>query len=96
MISPWLFNMYKDGVMREVNKRVLDSGVKLVGREGDVWRVNQLLYVDGAVLIGNSSENLLRLLDEFDIVRKRRKLKVNVGKSKVMVCGRTERGGIWI
>ena len=24
---------------------------------------------------------------------KRRKLKVNLGKSKVMVCGRTERGG---
>ena len=45
------------------------------------------------MLIGNSREDLQWLLDEFDIVCKRRKLKVNVGKSKVMVCGRTERGG---
>ena len=44
------------------------------------------------MLTGNSREDLQRLLDEFDIVCKRRKLKVNVGKSKVMICGRTDRG----
>ena len=30
--------------------------------------------------------------EEFDYVYKRRKLKVNLGKRKVMVCGRTVRG----
>ena len=53
-----------------------------------------MLYVDDTVQIGNSREDLQWVLDEFDIVCKRRKLKVNVGKSKV--CGRTERGEIWI
>ena len=48
--------------------RVLGRGVELVGWEGDVWRVNQLLYADDTVLIGNSRENLQRLMDEFDIV----------------------------
>ena len=40
VMSPRLFNMYMDGVVREVNQRVLGRGVELVGREGDVWRVN--------------------------------------------------------
>ena len=73
--------MYMDGVVREVNERVLGWGVELVGREGVVWKVNQLLYADDAVLIGNSREDLQRLQDEFDIVCKRRKLKMNVGKN---------------
>ena len=63
-MSPWLFNMYMDGVVREVNERVLVRGVELVGREGDVWRVNQLSYEDDTALIGNYRENLQRLLDE--------------------------------
>ena len=45
-MSPWLFNMHMDGVVGEVNERVLGRGVELVGWEGDVWRVNQLLYAD--------------------------------------------------
>ena len=34
-MSPWLFNMSMDGVVREVNEKVLGRGVELVGREGD-------------------------------------------------------------
>ena len=44
MMSPWLFNMSMDGVVREVNERVLGWGVELVGWEGDVSWVNKLLY----------------------------------------------------
>ena len=92
----WLIHMYMDEVIREVNESVLGRGVELVGREGCVWRVNQLLYADDTTLIGNSKEDLKRLLDEFDTVCKRRKLNVNIVKSKVMVCGRIERGGNWV
>ena len=63
----------------------------MIGREGNVWRVNQLLYADDTVLIGDTSENLQRLLNAFDNVCRGRKLKGNVGKSKVRVCGKTER-----
>ena len=55
-------------------------------------RLNQLFYADDTVLIGNSREDLQRLLDVFDIVCKRIKLKINMVKIKVMVCRRTERG----
>ena len=56
-----------DGAAREVNARVQDLKMKLLGR-GDIWRVNQLLYMDDTVLIGESRENLQRLLNEFDNV----------------------------
>ena len=92
-MSQWLFNMYMDGAVREVNERVLGRGVELVGHEGDVWKVNQLLYADDTVLFRNSRESLQQLLNEFDNESKRRKLKVKGGKSKVMVQGRTERRG---
>ena len=49
------------------------------------------MYADDTVLLGTSRENLHQLLNKFDYVCKRRKLNVNVGKSKVMVCGMTER-----
>ena len=56
--------------------------------------MNQLLYANDTVLSGDSKENIQRLLNELDKVceRRRRKLKVNVGKSKVMVCGKSQRG----
>ena len=53
--------------------------------------MNQLLYADDTVLFGNSRENLQPLLNEFDNVFKRKKLKVSVGKSKGVVYGGTER-----
>ena len=58
---------------------------------GNIWRVNQLLYAGDTVLNGNSRENLQQLLNELDDVCKRRKLKVNMSKTMVMVCGTTER-----
>ncbi len=43
------------------------------------------LYVDDTVLLAESEGMLQRIVDEFDRVCKWRKLKVNAGKSKVMV-----------
>ena len=45
------------------------------------------MYTDDALFIANSEENM----KEFNSVCKKRKLKVNAGKSKVMVCVKTER-----
>ncbi len=47
-------------------------------------------YVDDTVvvLLAESEGMLLRIADEFDRVCRRRKLKVNAGKSKVMVFER--------
>ena len=45
--------------------------------------MNQLLYADDTGLLGDSKENIQQLLNEFDNVCERRKLKVNIVKSTV-------------
>ena len=90
VMSPWLFNVYMDGVVREVNMRVQGRGLEMIDGMGRGWRMNQLLYADDTVLIDDSKENLQHLLSEFGRVCERRKLKVNVEKSKVMMCSRRE------
>ena len=92
MISPWLFNVYMDGVVREVNVRVLGKGLELLSANGGRFEINQLLFADDAALVADSEEKLCRLVSEFDRVCERRKLRVNARKSKVMRCSRYGNG----
>ena len=90
VMSPWLFNLYIDGVVREVNTRVLGRGLKLVDWNDNEWELNQLLFADDAVVVADSERKLCQLVTEFGRVCERRKLRVNVCKSKVMRCTRNE------
>ena len=83
-MSLWLFNVYMDGVVREVNVRVLGKGLKLLSANGGRFEINQLLFADDAALVADSEEKLCRLVSEFGRVSERRKLRVKVGTSKVM------------
>ena len=47
-----------------------------------------MLFVDHTALVADSAEKLCRLLSEFGRVCDRRKLRANVGNSKVMRCSR--------
>jgi hypothetical protein len=80
--------MYMDGVVKEVNARMLGKGLELVDEFGRTYEVNQLLFADDTALVADSEEKLCRLVKEFDSVCNRRKLRVNVSKSKVMRCSR--------
>ncbi len=84
---PWLFNIYMDGCIKEMKVRVWDLGARL-----NVRGVEQLLVVglfaDDIVLLAESEGMPQRIVDEFERVCTRRKLKVNAGKSKVMVFER--------
>ena len=53
--------------------------------EGREWELPGLLYTDELVLCGESEENLRAMLGRFVEVCKKRGLKVNADKSKVMV-----------
>ena len=88
VMSPWLFSVYIDGVIREVNIRVLGKGLELLSANGGRFEINQLLYADDAALVADSEEKLCRLVSEFGRVCERRKLRVNVGKNGVMRCPR--------
>ena len=91
VMSPWLFNVYMDG---EVNVRVLGKGLELLSANGGRFEISPLLVADDSALVAESEEKLCRLVStcKFGRVCERRKLRVNVGKSKVMRCSRYGNG----
>ena len=77
-----------DGVVREVNFRALGKWLELVSAKGGRFEINQLLFAIDTALVADSEEKLCRLVSECGRVCKRRKSRVNVGKSKVITCSR--------
>ncbi len=49
-MSPWLFNIYMDGYMREVKGKAGEIGVRMYA-EGRKWVLNSILFADDTVLI---------------------------------------------
>ena len=92
VMSPWLFNVYVDDVVREVNDRVLGKALQLLNANGGRFEISQLLFADDTALVADSEEKLCRLVSEYGRVCERRKLRVNVGKCKVMRCSRYGNG----
>ena len=77
-----------DGVVREVNVRVLGKWLELLSANGGRFEINQPLFADDTALVADSEDKLYKLVSEFVRVCERRKLRVNEGKSKVMRCSR--------
>ena len=94
VVSPWLFNVYMNGVVREVNVTVLGKGLELLSANGGRFEIKQLLFADAddTTLVADSEEKLGRLVSEFVRVCERKKLRVNVAKNKVMRCARYDKG----
>ena len=59
---------------------------------GGGFEINQLIFADDTSLVADSEERLCRLVSEFGRVCERRKLRVNVCKSKAMRCSRYGNG----
>ena len=60
------------------------------GKEGREWRLPALLYAYDLVLCSELEEDLRVMVGQFVEVCRRRGLKVNAGKSKVMVLNGKE------
>ena len=89
IISPWLFNVYMDGVMKDVNVRMGRRGLRFL-EDGRESRLGDLLYADDLFLCGESEEDLRAIVGRLVVVCRRRGLKVNAGKSKVMIPSEEE------
>ena len=70
----------------------LGKELELLSAYGGRVEINQLLFADDTALVADSEEKLCRLVSEFGRVCERRKLRVNVGKRKVMRCSRYGNG----
>ena len=58
VMSPSMFNVYMDGVVREVNVRALGKGLELLRVNGGRFDVNQLLFADDTAVVADSEEKL--------------------------------------
>ena len=65
VMSTRLLNVYMDGVVREVNIRVLGKGLELLSANGGRFEINHLLFADDTALVADSEEKLGRLVSEF-------------------------------
>ena len=91
VMSPWMFNVYMDGVIGEVNVSVLGKRLELLSGNGGRFERNQLLFADDTSVAAH--EKFCKLVSEYGKVSERIKLGMNVGKSKVMRCSRYGNGG---
>ncbi len=57
VMSPWLFNIYMDGVMKEMKGKVGEVGVRMY-TEGGKWVLNSILFADDTVLIAENESDL--------------------------------------
>src|SRR5678816_3292259 len=81
VMSPWLFNLYMDGVMKELKVGVTGNGVRMMEMSGGC----PTYYMRMIWFCVANLKSLRELVERFGTVCKRRDLKVNVDKSKVMV-----------
>ena len=88
-MSPWLFIEYMDPVMKEMKMAIRKKGVRFL-EEGRESRLPGFFYADDLVLCAESGEDLRAIVGRFVEVCRRRGLKLNAGKSKVMVLNREE------
>ena len=73
-VNVGLFNVYMDGVVREVNDRVLRKRLELLSANGSRFEINQLLFADDTALVHHCQEKLCRLVSEFGRICERKKL----------------------
>jgi len=78
ILSPCLFNLYAEYIMRKAGLDEVQAGIKIAGRN-----INNLRYADGTTLMAESEEELKSLLME---VKESEKvgLKLNIQKTKIM------------
>ena len=83
MLSPYLFNLYAEHIMRNAGLDELQAGIKIGGRN-----INSFRYVDDTTLMAESKEELNSLLMRVKENNERGGLRLNIKKkSKIMASG---------
>ena len=82
ILSPCLFNLYADYIIRNVGLEEEQAGVKIAGRN-----TNHLTYADDTTLMAESEEELKSLLMKVKEESEKTDLKLNIQKTKIMASG---------
>ena len=81
ILSPCLFNLYAEYIMRNAGLDEAQAGIKIAGRN-----INNLRYADNTTLMAESEELksfLMKVKEESENVG----LKLNIQKTKIMASG---------
>lgn len=84
ILSPKLFNLYGEHIMRKALDG-WDGGVAVGGR-----RVNNLRYADDTTVVASSEEEMAALLNKIEVESAKLGLKINHSKTKIMVVDRAQ------
>ena len=82
ILSPCLFNLYAEYIMRNTGLGEAQAGIKIAGRN-----IRNLRYADDTTLMAASEEELKSLLMKVKEESEKVVLKLNVQKSKIMASG---------
>ena len=84
ILSPCLFNLYAEYIIRNTGLDKAQAGIKTVGRN-----INNLRYADDTTLMAESKEELKSLLMKVKEESEKVGLKLNIQKTKIMAFGPT-------
>ena len=79
MLSPCLFNLYAEYIMRNAGLEEAQAGIKIVRKN-----INNLRYADDTTLMAKSEEELKRLLMKVKEESEKVGLKLNIQKTKII------------
>ena len=78
-MSPCLFNLYAEHIIRNAGLDEAQAGIKIARRN-----INNLRYADDTTLMAESEEELKSLLMKVEEEREKVGLKLNIQKTKIM------------
>ena len=81
-MSPCLFNLYAEYIMRNSGLEEAQTGVKIAGRN-----INNLRHAEDTTLMAESEEELKSLLMKVKVESEKVVLKLNIQKTKIMASG---------
>ena len=82
ILSPCLYNLYAEYIMRNAGLEETQAGIKIAGRN-----INNLRYADDTTLMAESEEELKSLLMKVKEESEKVGLKLNLQKMKIMASG---------
>ena len=82
ILSPCLFNLFAEYIMRNTGLEEAQARIKIVGR-----KINNLRYEDDTTLMAESEEELKSLLMKVKEESEKVGLKLNIQKTKIMASG---------
>ena len=80
ILSPCLFNLYAEYIMRNAGLEETQAGIEIAGRN-----INNLRYAHDTTLMAESEEELKSLLRKVKVESEKVGLKLNSHKKKIMV-----------